>query len=242
MIRRFASTLAVAVFVGLAINAHAATYQSIDSADIWYYPFGSGSADLRIWGDGVNALSPTYPSGHTTSHAYMKWDMSSIPAGSYTVQSAKLVVTQQTPGFTLQEGLDSPLEARQLGSNFDESTWDFYAAGNPTPGAVYGTSDLSNYNASGPFQIEINLLSGPADFAAAFNQAVNGNQQLALAATSKIALAGPGGSTYYRLYSNETPTSAPQLVVQYAPVPEPSSLLALAGALTGAVGLLRRRR
>lgn len=249
--KRFALCAALALF---AAPVGAQVYQSAPTDDVWVYEFaGDQTTDgfLRTWGDGVSPLAPSYPQGSNWSHSYLKWNVASIGSGNYRVTEAKLLVTQQVsptqPGYTLAQGNVNPLEARQVGTNFEEDTWTFGDPGNPIPGATrFGTGDLSNYVPKGTagvsgFQIALNLLA-EGDFSTYFNSAVNGSGELGLALTSLINPAGPTGATY-RTFSKDSPTGlGPQLVLRYQAVPEPSGIAFIAVGGLSALACLRRRR
>jgi hypothetical protein len=231
-------------------------YQASPTDDVWVYSFaGDQTTDgfLRAWGNGVTSIGPNPPDSNF-SYSYLKWDLAAIPNGAYIVQEAKLIVTQQVnattqPGYTQAIGNANPLEARPVGTNFDEVNWDFTDPANPVPGDPrFGIGDLSNYVAPGTpnvtgFEIPIDLLAGGSNFNAYFNAAVNSDDALALALTSKLLPTTQGGPTY-RLYSKDNPLQlGPSLFIRYQAVPEPGAVATLgAFALFGGLAALRRRR
>lgn len=236
-----------------ALTQAQSTYQAGPTDDIWVYSFaGDQTTDgfLRAWGDGATSIGPNPPDS-SFSHSYLKWDLSAIPNGAYIVQEAKLLVTQQVtlttqPGYSQAVGNANPLEARPVGDDFNEVDWIFGDPANPFPGDPrFGTGDLSNYIAAGTpnvtgFEIPIDLLAG-GDFNTYFNAAVNGGDGLALALTSQLNPAGPGGATY-RLYSKDNPLQlGPSLLIRYQAVPEPGAFATL-GAMIVVAGLFARRR
>lgn len=227
-------------------SLQAQSYSSAPSSDLWVYGHAqdpAGDAILRVWGDGASSYSPTWPPGDALSHGYLKFDLGGIAPGTYDLTSATLTVTHRVTAsgtFTKEVGEANPLEARALGSSFSEATWDYTNPSNPAPqSAVYGIGDLSQYNSAASFQIPINLLG--VDFNAAFNAAVNGDHQLAIALTSTMPVSGMVGSSPYRIYSKDhtTPSEFPTLDLEYQVVPEPASLLVLAG---GVAAFAKRRR
>jgi hypothetical protein len=231
------------------------TYQASPTDDVWVYSFaGDQTTDgfLRVWGNGTSSVGPNL-SDSAFSYSYLKWDIGGIADGAYRVLEAKLVVTQQVtpttqPGYTQAVGNANPLEARPVGANFDELSWDFTDPGNPVPGDPrFGIGDLSNYVPGGTpnvtgFDIPIDLLAGAGDFNAYFNAAVNGGDDLALALTSKLLPVSQGGPTY-RLYSKDNPLQrGPSLFIRIQAVPEPGAFAALGVfALCGGFVTLRRR-
>ncbi|MBI2844691.1 MAG: PEP-CTERM sorting domain-containing protein [Armatimonadetes bacterium] len=253
MTKKLLTMLVAAVCLVSAAGVSAGDYQSVVTDDIWVYPYGGPASTLRAWGDGTNSVAPVYPAGseyeHTFSYSYLKWDLTSIGPGNYTVLRAHLTVTNvANAGYTLEAAQANPLEARAVGSNFSEATWSYDAPTNPNPGGLFGNGDMSNYSPTSEFSITVDLLSGPSDFAAYFNSAVNGDGRVALAlASAKIA--SQSGDAPYKLWSKDDlghEASAPILHIEYAPVPEPGSLLVLSAGLTGFMGVLprfvRRRR
>ncbi len=245
-----------AAFALCTAPAFAQTYQSLPTDDVWVYSFaGDQTADgfLRAWGNGTSAVASTSPAPENWSYSYAKWNVGGVGAGNYRLAEAKLLVTNQVsaaqPGYTLSQGIANPLEARPVGTNFEEDTWAFADSATLTPGANrFGTGDLSNYLPRGTagvngFQIAIDLLA-EGDFSTYFNNAVNGNGELGLAFTSTLSPAGQGGATY-RLYSKDSPTGlGPQLLLRYQAVPEPGTAATLAAVLVpaGIVSLRRKRQ
>jgi hypothetical protein len=226
--------------------AFADAYSSRTSADIWVYPYGGKTSTLRAWGDGTSSVAPTYPfagSGydHYFSYSYLGWDVSSIADGNYVVTGATLTLTQVSNcGYTQAAAEEKPIEARALDQTLSEASWSYGASTNQNPGGLFGTGSMANYDATSQFDIVIDLLAA-GDFQSYFNSAVNGNNQIALALTS-AKLADMSGNAPFKFWSKDdlgNEAYAPLLSVQYAAVPEPGSLIALA---TGVIGLLPRLR
>lgn len=199
-------------------------YQSQPSDDVWAYDnaFNAGLTSLlRSWGDGVHAVDPTgAPPALNFSYSYAKWDLGGIRQGvQYRVLEARLTVIQTVqPGYSQALAQSHPLEARNLGTNFDELTWNYDNPNNPYPGnQVFGTGSVEGYRIDEVFPITMDLLGGSADFEAYFNEAVHGNGQLALALVSSMDPGGQGGQAFYRYYSrNDAGGRGPVLFVRYA--------------------------
>jgi hypothetical protein len=230
------------VLLTLSLSAGAqATYQQRPTDDIWVY---SNSSDpsfdplLRIWGTGTSTGSG-YPPGGDWSYGYLKWNVSTIPvlgAGQYyQVTEAVLTATSQRAiGYTLTDAIANPLEARPLGTNFSELTWLYDDANNPAPGDPrFGIGDMSAYSTTVVYTIPINLLTGPGDFQAHFNQAI-GSGELGLALTSSMPAVQQGGK-FYRIYSKDDPGNrGPSLRVAYRPVCDVTGVIELQEAQNGA--------
>lgn len=219
-------------------SLQAQSYSSAPSNDLWVYSHAQdpgGDAVLRVWGDGTSSYNPSWPPGDAFSHGYLKFDLSGIALGTYDLTSATLTVTHRVTAagtFTKEVADANPLEARALGTNFSEGTWNYNDPSNPAPqSTVYGNGDLSQYNSAASFQIPINLLG--ADFNAAFNAAVNGDQQLAIALTRTMPVSGMVGSSPYRIYSKDHSVSSEFSILdlQYQVVPEPRTLIALTAGI-----------
>lgn len=200
------------------------TYQSQPSDDVWAYDnaFNAGlSPFLRSWGDGVHAVDPTgAPPALNYSYSYAKWNLGSLRQGvTYRVLEAHLTVIQTTPpGYSQALAQSHPLEARDLGTNFDELTWNYDDPNNPYPGSrIFGTGSVAGYRIDAVFPITIDLLSGSADFEIYFNESLARDSQLALALVSSMDPGGQGGQAFYRFYSrNDVGGRGPVLLIRYA--------------------------
>jgi hypothetical protein len=199
-------------------------YQSQPSDDVWAYDnaFNAGlSPLLRSWGDGIHAVDPTgAPPALNYSYSYAKWNLGNIRQGvQYRILEAYLTVIQTTsPGYSQILAQSHPLEARNLGTNFNELTWNYDDPDNPYPGSqVFGTGSVEGYRIDDVFPIPIDLLGGSADFAAYFNESLNRNRQLAIALVSSMDPGGQGGQAFYRYYSrNDAGGRGPVLFIRYA--------------------------
>ncbi|MEN3002443.1 MAG: hypothetical protein ABDI19_11465 [Armatimonadota bacterium] len=200
------------------------SYQAQPTDDVWYYDqaFNPGfTAILRCWGDGVNAVDPTGARPALNfSYALAKWRLTPFRAGvTYQLLEARIVVTQtQPPGYTREEGVLYPLEARDLNhTDFSEASWDYNAPNNPYPGAIiFGTGAMVNYRIDAPFTIPIDLLANRGAFETYFNQAVSTTGELGIAFVSAIDPAGQGGTRFYRFYSrNDAGRRGPLLQIVY---------------------------
>lgn len=239
-VRFAASALGLAALLSVSVNGHTqGIFTGIPTDDIWVYGnAGDPGFDpvLRVWGNGASSVAAAYPPDDL-SHGYLKWNVAAVPnlaqGQYYQVTEAALTVTsQRANNYTLAQAQQYPLEARPLAANFAEATWLFDDA-NPNPGEpVLGTGSTANYSASVVYQIPINLLQTPDAFQSAFNAALAGNKQLALALTSKIPAAVMGGA-FYRIYSKDDPGGRrPSLRVAYTPVTRLAGTVTLQGAVS----------
>jgi len=208
----------------LASLAAQQSYQAQPTDDVWYYDqaFNPGfTAILRCWGDGTHAVDPTgAPPALNFAYSLAKWNLAPFRAGvNYQLLEARIVVVQtQPPGYTQQEGVQYPLEARNLShTNFREATWDYNAPNNPYPGAtILGRGSIDNYRTDAPFAIPIDLLTDGSVFENYFQQAINTTGELGIAFVSTMNPAAQGGSRFYRFYSrNDAGGRGPLLQLVY---------------------------
>ncbi|MER3402549.1 MAG: hypothetical protein C4337_04455 [Armatimonadota bacterium] len=207
----------------LTLSAHAqSVYQASPTDDVWYYDnaFNPGfTAILRVWGTEQHAVDPTGARPALNySYSLARWDVSAIRAGvRYQVLSAEIRVVQTAPpGYTLDEGIQFPLEARTLThSQFTEASWNYNAPNNPYPTeTLLGTGWMDFYTLSAPFVIPIRL--EPSVFEPYFNQAVNETGVLGVGFVARMDPGAQGGTRIYRFYSrNDAGGRAPVLEVRY---------------------------
>jgi len=213
----------VAFALGLVLSASAQqVYQAQPSDDVWFYDnaFNPGfTGILRVWGTEQSAVDPTraFPALNY-SYSLARWNLTGLRQGvNYQILSAEIrVTTAPTIGYTLQEGFDFPIEARDLNrSDFTEAGWDFNNANNPYPGdLIFGTGTMENYNASSAFVIPVRITA--PEFEAYFNSAVNSNGFLGIGFVSRMDPGGQGGTRIYRFYSrNDAGGRGPVLRVVY---------------------------
>ncbi|MBS1714494.1 MAG: hypothetical protein JST30_09180 [Armatimonadetes bacterium] len=217
---------AIALAVLLTATAHAQSYTTGPSDDIWAYGHAlDGGTDplLRVWGDGVTSYKSEWPAGDEWSYGYLRFPLAGIAPGRYKIVSAKLSVTHRVTSsgtFTRQAGETNPLEARALPAVFTEATWDFSDPANPVPsGVLYGNGSMVNYSGTTSFVIPVDLKG--AAFETDFNAAVNGTtKSIAVALTSKMPVSGMEGALPYRIFSREnSPSLRPKLEIVFKRFP-----------------------
>lgn len=182
--------------------------------DIWVYPHAtdpSSDAYLRVWGMGGHALPEDSAESSDYGFSLAQWSIPSTLEGKKLV-SAKLHLFQiANPKFTVRESTKHPLEARPGNSGFSEKTWQYtdLAKFFPVTGskAVFGTGcpDATSV-LTADFEITIDLLKGPNDFAKYLTEALTAKKPLALDLTTSLDITGDQGDTkLYKLYSKDAP-------------------------------------
>jgi hypothetical protein len=180
--------------------------------DIWVYSNASDAGHdeyLRIWGVEGRSAPKAAEEAEELSMGYLRWDLASLDPEKKLTR-AKLVLTQiANPGFTVEEAKATPLEVRTLSANFEEKTWDFAKLGSHLPGAdaksVYGSGYPEKLDKDQTVRIEIDLLKGPGDFAAAIAKALRStDKHIAVALTTLMDPSQIGRTGVYKIYSNDT--------------------------------------
>ena len=201
-----------ASLLAFLLLTHAPAAQKVElvpTDDLWIYPHASDAAhdaNLRIWGSEGKSAPADATEAEELSMAYLKWDLSNLPAGKK-LTSAVLVVTNiANPGFTVEQAKAAPLQVRPLATTFTEKTWDFEKLGKLLPPKektdVFGTGYPESFLADKPVSFEIDLLKGPNDFRKYLDSARE-SKSLALALTSAIDMANLGRTAIYKIYSRD---------------------------------------
>jgi len=195
------------------------------SADVWVYANASepGSDEyLRIWG--LEGRGPPADAGDAQemSFAYLKWDLASLPAGKKLTKAVLTVTNIANPGYTLDQAKAAPLQARPVGTTFDEKTWTYDMIGkllpDKAPEHIFGTGFPTALTPDKPNGIEIDLLKGPGDFGKAVAAALaSGDKSIGLSLTSGIDMASLGRTGIYKLFSKDSKEAAlrPQLTLVF---------------------------
>jgi len=195
------------------------------SADIWVYANASDpGADeyLRVWGIEGRGAPNDAIDAQEMSFAYLKWDLSTLPAGKKLTKATLTVTNIPNPGYTLEQAKAAPLQARPIGTSFDEKSWTYDMLGKLLPSKdadqIYGTGAPAALTPDKTNPIEIDLLKGPGDFAKAVAGALSSSEKsIGLALTSSIDMASLGRTGIYKLYSRNTKeeTLRPQLTLVF---------------------------
>ncbi|MCW5938791.1 MAG: hypothetical protein KF884_05410 [Fimbriimonadaceae bacterium] len=219
--------------------------------DVWVYEHSvdpGGDPISRVWGDGTRSFRDSYPPGQEFSYTYLRFDLGSLSGSSYRVESAVLRITSRPAGYSRQAALANPLEARALGRDFTEATWNYADPTNPNPLGLFGSGDMGGHSTASDFVIPIDLNQNRSLFGQALNAAVKGDKKLKVALTSRLRVDDMGGQPY-RLYTRDFPLVVRQPLLELTlrpgpepiggptPVPEPATLSY--GLI--ALGMLARR-
>jgi hypothetical protein len=193
--------------------------------DLWVYPHASDPAKdayLRVWGTGGKAAPADIGEAEDFSLSYLKWSLTTVPAGKR-LKSAKLVLTNVAdPGFTLDQAKEAPVEARAVGTGFEEKTWNYDFVSKLLPkgdkDAVFGVGAPEFLPAGKPIEFSIDLLKGPGDFRKALDAALaTPTKEIALALTSPIDMSVLGRAAIYKVYSKDAENKDvhPKLVLEF---------------------------
>lgn len=193
--------------------------------DIWIYPHaGDPGKDgyLRVWGRDGAAVAKMVGDASELSYSLLRFDPASLPEGKLT-KAALVLTTTAGPAYTEDQAKKNPIQARPVDGGFTEKGWkyDLLEKFNPTYEAksVYGTGYPSPWPAADKEgKVEIDLLKGPGDFAAALSAAKKDGKPLGIALTSTIEVqSNPDTMTIYKLYSKDAPVEElrPKLVLSF---------------------------
>jgi hypothetical protein len=239
--------------LALSAGAGAQTLSLRPTDDVWVYEHAvdpGGDPVSRVWGDGTRSFKETYPPGQQFSYTYLRFDLSSLTGRSYRVDSATLFITSRPAGYTRQQALENPLEARLLDKDFTEATWDYTDPSNPNPLGLFGLGDMRGHSQTSDYAIPIDLNQNRSYFGQALNSAVNADKTLKIALTSRLRVDSMSGQPY-RIYTRDFPLlpkqprlelrlrPGPEPIGGPTPVPEPATLAGILGLATFA---LRKRR
>jgi hypothetical protein len=190
--------------------------------DVWVYSHASDPAHdefLRVWGAEGKAIPASADEAEELSMGYLKWDLSSVPAGKKLTKATLVVMNIANPGYTFDQAKAAPLEARSLPTEFDEKTWEPEKLAKTLPSKeAFGSGYPAVVEKDKPLEIDIDLLKGPKDFQSAFAGAMLGSaKQIGMALTSAIDIAAIGRTGMYKLYSRDTKLDElkPQLVLVF---------------------------
>ena len=219
--------LTLLAFLALATAPDPISLPATES--VWVYTHAgdpAGDEFLRVWGVGGMATPEGKGAGEDWSYAYLKWDVSSLPAGA--PKAAVLTVYNVNPaGFGDAASAGStPLEARALAGVFAGKEWEYSQSIKIHPDlakTVFGSAAPKAWGDSKePIAITIDLMKGPGDFKAYLAAAKAGDSHaLNLALTSAIAPSteegGGGKGGVYKVYSAATKTAKlkPMLTLEY---------------------------
>ncbi|MFZ4508960.1 MAG: hypothetical protein ACOYON_14825 [Fimbriimonas sp.] len=192
----------------------------VPTDDVWVYPHASDPMKdpfLRIWGAEGQAVAASPDAAEDYSYAYLRWDLSKLPAGA--LKSAKIrLVHIADPQWTDEMLKPAPLEVRALNADFVEKEWSYdkSAKVSPTKGkeAILGAGAPA-FSTGKVLSFDIELKDTPA-FKAAWESALK-KGSLSVALTSAIDPAAVGRAGMFKLYSkdDEKAERRPKLIVQW---------------------------
>lgn len=181
------------------------------SDDLWVYANASDPGHdeyLRVWGVEGRGAPIDAGDAQEMSLAYLKWDLSGIPAGKKLTKAVLVVTNIANAGYTVDQAKAAPLQARPVGTAFDEKTWTFDMIGkllpDKDPQHIYGSGYPAAFTADKATPIEIDLLKGPGNFAKAIGDALaSPDKKIAVAITSGLDMASLGRTAIYKFYSRD---------------------------------------
>lgn len=189
------------------------TVDLVPTDDVWVYPHASDpSTDpyLRCWGVDGLAL-PTDPADlGDFSFSLLKFDVRKVQGK---IASAELILTHNAdPAYSAEQAKSGPLEARPVGSAFNEKAWTEEMGAKCMPGKeLYGSVVPADWPAGKPFTLTIDLTKGKADFKAAIAKAISGDGTIAIALTSKISAENRG---VYKVFSKDAEDKAKRPILR----------------------------
>jgi hypothetical protein len=185
--------------------------------DVWVYPHATDQVDdpsLLAWGDGVDSVGD--PSSSMFSYSIVRFDVSGVSGDVTKLKKATLLLFHDADaGFSAGDSKAAPLEARLVDAAFDEKKWMYndYSKHFPEAGekSLLGRASPAPGTDGKPFKVEIDLLSGKADF----RKALSGKKAVAIALSTRMAPSGEGGP-YYRILSRSNDKALqPRLVLEF---------------------------
>src|ERR1044072_1779900 len=191
------------------------TTELVPTDDIWVYPHASDQKDayLRVWSIGASDLAADADEMEQVSYAYLKFDVSKLPAGKVT--EAKLTVTSiASPTYTLEMAKLNPLVVRPLPSDFTEKTWAYDSTSKIKPEkgreAIFGKGFPETIPTEKEFTITIDLMKGPNKFA----DYVRKGGTMAISLSSSMDGAGNESRPVYKFFSKDAETAAKRPVLK----------------------------
>ena len=187
----------------------------VPTDDIWVYPQASDNKDayLRVWGAEGVAVPEKTGATEEFGFSYLKFDISSVPAGTK-LKSAKLVLTHIAKvGYTEADSKKNPIEVRQVGADFSEKTWSYEMVAKNRPGELYGTAAVKPPTEEKEFEVTINL-----DKPLFAKDLAAGSRVFAIALTTNLSPSEGGRSSFYKFFSkdNEKKEVRPMLKLEFA--------------------------
>jgi hypothetical protein len=177
--------------------------------DIWVYANASDPNKdefLRAWGANGRAMPIPGDDPQAYSWSLLKWDLSGYSDKTKIVAAELILTAAPDAGYSAKDAAASPLEVRAVKPDFTESTWDYGLAEKYEPtgseGQIFGSIAPANVSSS-PFKITIDLMKGPENFSAYFEDALKKHKPLALAVTSSIDPGKLGRESIYKFYSKD---------------------------------------
>lgn len=183
------------------------TIELVPIEDVWIYPHAADQTSdefLRIWGIAGRSVPAKDQDTDTFGWAALKFDLAKVPTGN--LKLAKLVLTHfEEAMFTDAIAKEAPLEVRPLDADFSEKDWSYGKARTLVPSDAkdswFGKGSPLGFKVGAPFAIEIDLLTGPANFAKALEE--KRNKALVFALTSTMDPSSGDPRPIYKVYSKD---------------------------------------
>lgn len=208
----------LAAIAALTLGLTAQTLELTPTDDVWVYPHASDPQKdgyLRVWGTGGLAVASDPTQADEYSYSYLKFDLAKLPKTAV-LKSVVLTLTHTAdPTWQASDAKASPLEARQLGKDFTEKSWEYGLGKTIFPGGkkedVFGSFAPAKFEAGQPIKFELDLLKGPNKLLLSSGGSFN------LALTSTLDPSAIGNRAVYKFYSKDYDKVEyrPKLVIQF---------------------------
>ncbi|MFW5697331.1 MAG: hypothetical protein ACOCX1_02085 [Fimbriimonadaceae bacterium] len=190
--------------------------------DVWVYQHAFDQLNdpfLRAWGSSDKPVTDMGDGFIDGSFSLLKFELGEMKTEGELVGAELVLIMPGPMGFTNEQAEENPLQARPIESNFDEENWTYDQAPdfipNVGPEAVFGTGFPAD-NGQETMEIRVDLMEGPNDFVAYFNERLESGAPLTFALTSMLQPVQAGDGSIYKLYGKAAEESLrPQLVLMF---------------------------